>query len=205
MIGSGIGRVSMFDPTAMPSPLRELEWKYLMTSLSTPTTDKARPPLSGEPLTALREFLAFKLGAEEYGIDILRVQEIRSYEEPTRIANAPDFIKGVVNLRGVIVPIVDLRLKFSLDSAAYNSFTVVIVLDIGTRVVGMVVDAVSDVITLTPEQLRPVPEFSSAIDCDHLLAIGVIDKRMLILVDIEKLMTSPEMGLVEQTLQRAVQ
>lgn len=151
--------------------------------------------------TALREFLAFKLGAEEYGIDILRVQEIRSYEEPTRFANAPAFIKGVVNLRGVIVPIVDMRLKFNLEQASYDSFTVVIVLTIGRRVIGMVVDAVSDVITLTPEQLRPVPEFNSAIQSDHLLAIGAIEDRMLILVDIEKLMSGAEMGLVEQTLQ----
>ena len=151
--------------------------------------------------TALREFLAFKLGAEEYGIDILRVQEIRSYEEPTRIANAPAFIKGVVNLRGVIVPIVDMRLKFNLEQASYDSFTVVIGLTIGRRVIGMVVDAVSDVITLTPEQLRPVPEFNSSIASDHLLAIGAVGDRMLILVDIEKLMSGAEMGLVENTLQ----
>ena len=151
--------------------------------------------------TSLREFLAFKLGSEEYGIDILRVQEIRSYEQPTRIANAPAFIKGVVNLRGVIVPIVDMRLKFNLDSASYDSFTVVIVLNIASRVVGMVVDAVSDVITLTPEQMRDVPEFHSSIDAEHLLAIGSVDERMLILVDIDKLMTSPDMGLVEPTLQ----
>jgi purine-binding chemotaxis protein CheW len=151
--------------------------------------------------TSLREFLAFKLGAEEYGIDILRVQEIRSYEEPTRIANAPAFIKGVVNLRGVIVPIVDMRLKFNLEQVNYDNFTVVIVLNIGNRVVGMVVDAVSDVITLTPEQLRPVPEFNSTIASDHLLAIGAVGQRMLILVDIEKLMSSSEMGLIEQTLQ----
>ncbi|MBA3591659.1 chemotaxis protein CheW [Methylibium sp.] len=159
------------------------------------------PPITAAILTSLREFLAFKLSAEEYGIDILRVQEIRSYEEPTRIANAPDFIKGVINLRGVIVPIVDMRLKFNLEQASYDSFTVVIVLNIGSRVVGMVVDAVSDVITLSPEQLRPVPEFSSAIASDHLLAIGAIDQRMLILVDIEKLMTGAEMGLIEHTLQ----
>ena len=153
---------------------------------------------AGAPeVTSLREFLAFKLGDEEYGIDILRVQEIRSYEQPTRIANAPSFIKGVVNLRGVIVPIVDMRLKFNLDSASYDSFTVVIVLNIANRVVGMVVDAVSDVITLTPDQLRPVPEFNSAIASDHLLAVGSIDERMLILIDIEKLMTSAEMGLVD--------
>ncbi|MCY7307877.1 MAG: chemotaxis protein CheW [Rhodoferax sp.] len=151
-------------------------------------------------LTALREFLAFKLGAEEYGIDILRVQEIRSYEEPTRIANSPAFIKGVVNLRGVIVPIVDMRLRFNLPQANYDSFTVVIVLNIGNRVVGMVVDAVSDVITLTPEQLRPVPEFNSTVASDHLLAIGAVEARMLILVDIEKLMSSTDMGLVEQAL-----
>ena len=158
-------------------------------------------PAPASAITALREFLAFKLGPEEYGIDILRVQEIRSYEEPTRIAHAPAFVKGVVNLRGVIVPVVDLRLKFNLEEVGYDSFTVVIVLNIGNRVIGMVVDAVSDVITLTPEQLRPVPEFNSAIASDHLLAIGAIEQRMLILVDIEKLMTSAEMDLVEQTLQ----
>lgn len=151
--------------------------------------------------TSLREFLAFKLGTEEYGIDILRVQEIRSYEEPTRIANAPAFVKGVVNLRGVIVPIVDMRLKFNLEQINYDSFTVVIVLNIGSRVVGMVVDAVSDVITLNAEQLRPVPEFNSTIANDHLIAIGAVENRMLILVDIEKLMSSAEMGLVEPTLQ----
>ena len=167
----------------------------------TPLGSAARAPLARAALTPLREFLAFKLGAEEYGIDILRVQEIRSYEEPTRIASAPDFIKGVVNLRGVIVPIVDMRLKFKLERADYDSFTVVIVLNIGHRIVGMVVDAVSDVITLTPEQLRPVPEFASAIESSHLLAVGAIDQRMLILVDIEKLMTGAEMGLVAQTLQ----
>lgn len=147
--------------------------------------------------TTLREFLAFKLGAEEYGIDILRVQEIRSYEEPTLIANAPAFIKGVVNLRGVIVPIVDMRLKFNLEQANYDAFTVVIVLNIGAQVVGMVVDAVSDVITLTPGQLRPVPAFGATVDTDHLLAIGAVDQRMLILIDIEKLMGSAEMGLLD--------
>ena len=130
----------------------------LQTAIQPGAETASRAAVSGAAPTALREFLAFKLGAEEYGIDILRVQEIRSYEEPTHIANAPAFVKGVVNLRGVIVPIVDMRLKFNLDTVNYDSFTVVIVLNIGSRVVGMVVDAVSDVITLTPEQLRPVPE-----------------------------------------------
>ena len=147
-------------------------------------------------ITHIREFLAFKLGHEEYGIDILRVQEIRSYEEPTRMANAPAYIKGVVNLRGVIVPIVDMRMKFNLDEVKYDGFTVVIVLNIGSQVIGMVVDGVSDVITLAPEQLRPVPELSSSIASDHLLAIGSLEDRMLILLDIEKLMSSADMGLV---------
>ena len=165
-----------------------------MNALSSPSQTA-----SAAVSTNLREFLAFKLGAEEYGIDILRVQEIRSYEKPTRIAKAPDFIKGVINLRGVIVPIVDLRLKFHLDDASYTEFTVVIVLNIGSRVVGIVVDAVSDVITLLSDQLRPVPDFSSTIASEHVLAIGAIEERMLILIDIDKLMTSEEMGLIAQS------
>ena len=146
------------------------------------------------------EILSFRLGKEEYGISILAVQEIRGYEAATRIANAPAFLKGVINLRGRIVPIVDMRIRFGLP-AQYDAFTVVIVLNIGSRVMGMVVDAVSDVITLTPDKLRPVPEFNSAIQSDHILAIGAVEDRMLILVDIEKLMTSAEMGLVEEILQ----
>ena len=159
-----------------------------------------RPSATGS-VSAISEFLAFKLGQEEYGIDILRVQEIRSYEQPTRMANAPTFIKGVINLRGVIVPIVDMRIKFGLEQANYDNFTVVIVLNIGRQVVGVVVDAVSDVISLSPEQLRPVPEFSAAIENDHVLAIGSVENRMLILLDIEKLMTSADMGLVAQSVQ----
>ncbi len=148
-----------------------------------------------------REFLSFKLGSEEYGIDILKVQEIRGYEKPTRMANVPEFIKGVVNLRGIIVPIIDLRIKFNLSPVEYNDFTVVIILNVAGRVIGIVVDGVSDVITLMPDQVRAVPEFNSAIGNEHVLAIGAIDARMLILLDIEKLMTSAEMGLIEQTLQ----
>ena len=106
----------------------------------------------------------------------------------------------MVNLRGVIVPIVDMRLKLKLE-AAYDPFTVVIVLNIGRRVMGMVVDAVSDVVTLLPQQLRPAPAFGAGLAGEHLLAIGAIDERMLILVDIEKLMSGAEIGLVEPTLQ----
>lgn len=148
-------------------------------------------------LANMSEFLAFKLGAEEYCIDILRVQEIRSYEGPTRLINAPDFVKGVVNLRGTIVPIVDMRLKFHLPLVTYDGLTVVIVLNVGTHVVGMVVDGVSDVVSLTPGELLPAPGFTGKIDSDHVLAIGSVQNRMLIVLDIEQLMTSSDIGLTQ--------
>src|SRR5471030_1021078 len=143
------------------------------------------------------EYLAFTLGQEEYGIDIQKVSEIRSYETPTRIANAPAFVKGVVNLRGLIVPIVDMRIKFNLGTPSYDHLTVVIILNIGTRVVGMVVDRVSDVTTLLPEQIKPAPEIGSALNTDHIVGLGTLEDRMLILVDIDKLMSSAEMGLID--------
>lgn len=157
------------------------------------------PIANHNAVTHLREFLAFKLGQEEYGINILKVQEIRSYEEPTQIANSPHYIKGVVNLRGVIVPIVDMRMKFNLPEARYDEFTVVIVLNIDEHVIGMVVDAVSDVINLGPQEMRPVPAMNIAIHAEHLLAIGSVADRMLILLDIEKLMRSSDMGLMHIT------
>ncbi|HEU4852795.1 MAG TPA: chemotaxis protein CheW [Telluria sp.] len=146
----------------------------------------------------VREFLAFTLGAEEYGIDILKVQEIRGYESVTRIASAPEFIKGVINLRGIIIPVVDMRIKFNLGTPVYDQFTVVIILNVGGRVVGMVVDSVSDVTTLTREQIRPAPEMGSSFDAQVLMGLGTIDERMLILIDIDRLMSSPEMGLLEK-------
>ena len=141
------------------------------------------------------EFLTFRLGNEEYGIDILRVQEIRSYEEPTRIANSPSFIKGVVNLRGVIVPIVDLRIKLGCESAQYTGFTVVIVLNIKGRLVGAVVDSVSDVLELPRDAIKPAPDIGATVDSACITGIGTLGERMLILVDIESLMGSDEMGL----------
>lgn len=151
-----------------------------------------------EAAQAAGEFLTFRLGEEEYGIEILKVQEIRGYDAVTTIANAPSFIKGVINLRGVIVPIVDLRIKFGVGQADYNQFTVVIVLNVGSRVVGIVVDSVSDVMTLTSEQIKPAPEFSSSFDTRYLTGIGAMDDRMLILVDIERLMLSSDMALVDE-------
>jgi purine-binding chemotaxis protein CheW len=151
--------------------------------------------------TTPREYLSFKLGAEEYGIDILKVQEIRGYEPPTRIANAPSFIKGVSNLRGVIVPIVDMRVKFNLADVQYNDFTVVIILNIAQRTVGIVVDSVSDVLEMQPEQIKPAPEFNGAVDSSYITGLGTIksdgQERMLILMDIEAMMSGADMGLVD--------
>jgi purine-binding chemotaxis protein CheW len=148
--------------------------------------------------TGGEEYLAFTLGREEYGIDILKVQEIRGYETVTRIANAPDFIKGVINLRGIIVPIVDLRIKFQLDRVEYNQYTVVIIMNLKDRVVGIVVDGVSDVLTLQSQQIKPAPEFSGALDTEYIRGLGSIDERMLILVDIERLLMSADMALCDE-------
>ena len=150
-----------------------------------------------------RELLTFTLGEESYGLDILKVQEIRGYEAPTRIANTPDFIKGVINLRGHIVPIIDLRVKLSLGEANFDASTVVIILNVLGRVVGVVVDAVSDVIALASEAIKPAPEFGSVLDTEYILGLATVEGRLLILIDIEKLMGSREMALVADAAQGA--
>ncbi len=150
--------------------------------------------------TAGGEFLTFTLGHEEYGMDILKVQEIRGYDAVTAIANTPAFIKGVINLRGIIVPIVDLRIKFNLGKVDYDQFTVVIILNLSTRVVGVVVDSVSDVLTLTPDQIKAAPSLSTSLDTRYIMGLGTIDQRMLILVDIEKLMSSRDMELMDEVI-----
>jgi purine-binding chemotaxis protein CheW len=150
-------------------------------------------------MTDLREFLTFQVGNEEYGVDILRVQEIRSYEKPTTIANATGELLGVMNLRGVIVPILDLRLKLGQIAVHYDHLKVVIVLHIGQRTVGVVVDGVSDVLTLEREQLRPVPALRGNVNPEHLLAIGSVGKRMLILLDIEQFLSNAVTGEAQAT------
>ena len=155
---------------------------------------------AGEEGGYAQEYLTYTLGPEEYAIDILKVQEIRGYEAPTTIANAPPFLKGVINLRGTIVPIVDLRIKFGVGNADYTPFTVVIILNLGTRVVGMVVDSVSDVTMLRQDNIRPAPEFSASVDTRYIKGLCTLDERMLIVVDIERLMLSSEMALVDETL-----
>lgn len=147
------------------------------------------------------EYLTFTLGNEEYGIDILKVQEIRGYDTVTHIANAPEFIKGVINLRGVIVPIVDMRIKFKVGDPTYNDFTVVIIINVLGRIIGMVVDGVSDVVALSPEQIKAAPEMGAAMDTDYITGLGTLNDQMLILVDIEKLMSSEEMQVMDHSSQ----
>jgi len=150
----------------------------------------------------LREFLTFRLGEEEYGIEILKVQEIRGYDAVTSIANTPDFIKGIVNLRGTIVPIIDMRIKLGLKKVEYNQFTVVIILNVATHVIGLVVDAVSDVTLLGAEQIRPAPDLGMTLNTAYITGLGTIDHRMIILVDIEKFMSSDDMALIERAVEQ---
>jgi purine-binding chemotaxis protein CheW len=165
------------------------------------SADSFRNTATRKPLAQIekaREYLTFRLGGEEYGIDILRVQEIRSYEAPTRLANAPSFVKGVINLRGVIVPIIDLRLKLACDSVDYNEFTVIIVLIVKGAEIGAVVDSVSDVVGLTASSIKPAPQFQGSLDSNYVTGIAKLDDRMLVIIDIEGLMSSDELGLLLQ-------
>jgi purine-binding chemotaxis protein CheW len=146
-----------------------------------------------------REYLSFRLGTEDYGIDILRVQEIRGYEAPTRMAGAPEFVRGVLNLRGVIVPIVDLRMRFGIEPRL-DALTVSVILNVNGRTVGVVVDSVSDVMELAPAQIKPAPAFGGTLDTDHIIGIASVKngdtERMIILLDITQLMSQPELGLM---------
>ncbi len=140
--------------------------------------------------TAAGQYLSFTLGSENYGIDILKVQEIRSYEAPTRMPGSQGDLLGVVNLRGVIVPIHDLRLRFHCASAEFTPSTVVIVVDLGARVIGVVVDAVRDVVALDEGAVRPAPGLGDAAEAGYIRGLAQVADRMLILLDIEALLSS---------------
>ena len=146
-----------------------------------------------------QQFLTFKLAGEEYGVGILTVQEIRGWSSVTKVPHTPSWLLGVINLRGVVVPIIDLRVKFHA-SAEYNDTTVVIILTVATRVVGVVVDGVSDVITLGAAQIKPAPSLGSGSDTSHIIGFGTLDERMRILMDVEKLMAGADMGLVDKAI-----
>ena len=141
------------------------------------------------------QYLTFKLADEEYGVDIMKVQEIRSWETLTSIPNTPDFIVGVTNLRGIVVPIIDLRIRFDLDKVEYGGSTVVIVVKVnhkgGERIMGIVVDAVSEVYQITEEMIRETPELGGAISLEFIKGLATIDDKMIIMLDID-LLVSPE-------------
>jgi purine-binding chemotaxis protein CheW len=147
-----------------------------------------------------QQFLTFRLAGEEYGVGILTVQEIRAFRQVTKVPHTPAWLLGVINLRGVVVPIIDLRLKFNFASAEYNETTVVIILTVATRVVGVVVDAVSDVITLGSQQIKPAPSLGTGSNTGHIIGFGTLDERMRILMDVEKLMAGADMGLVDKAI-----
>ena len=146
------------------------------------------------------QYLTFILAGEEYGIDILRVQEIKGWDSVTKIPNAPPYIKGVMNLRGTIVPIIDLRQRFNLETLEYGLMTVVIVLKVQdhnrNRTMGIVVDAVSDVYDLSTEHMKPPPDFGDVISVEFLKGLATVDNKMVIILDIDHLLTNNEMSLL---------
>jgi len=158
-----------------------------------------------EAETDRSQYLTFMLAGEEYGVDILRVQEIKGWDSATEIPNTPSFVKGVINLRGAIVPIIDLRERFNLECRGYGPTTVVIVLKViggsGDRVIGVVVDAVSDVYNVKNDSVRPAPGISGVIDTDFVRGLATIDEKMVIVLDIDHLITD---GVLENVQTRSI-
>jgi len=155
---------------------------------------------SGKSSLASAEYIIFSLDTETYGLDVLKVQEIRQYGAVTKIANTPEFIKGVINLRGLIVPIVDMRIKFNLGQARYDESTIVIVLNISNRIIGMVVDGVTDVLEIETSELKALPDIVANIDTQYITGLATYEEQMIVLVDIERLMNSHEMALIDSAL-----
>lgn len=160
--------------------------------MSLDVSQNSTDPRADGVAPAAEQFLTFMLHGEEYGVDILRVQEIKGWESATEIPNTPDYIRGVINLRGTIVPIVDLRRRFAMAAAEYTATTVVIVLKVRAaasheRTMGFVVDAVSDVYNVTPDQLKPAPDFGADVRVDYVKALATVDDKMVILLDIDRL------------------
>jgi purine-binding chemotaxis protein CheW len=149
-----------------------------------------------------QQFLTFMLAGEEYGIDILRVQEIKGWDTVTPIPNSPQYIRGVINLRGTIVPIIDMRRRFNLEAVEYGPLTVVIVLKVMTpnsdnsRVMGIIVDAVSDVYNVDEEDIKAAPDFGSAVDVAFVQGLATMQDNMVIILDIDNLLNSKELALV---------
>jgi purine-binding chemotaxis protein CheW len=143
-----------------------------------------------------QQYLIFNLADEYYGVDILKVQEIKGYTTVTRITNTPDFLKGVINLRGTIVPIVDLRMKFGMGVTEPTAFTVVVVVNVRNRVMGFLVDAVSDVLDMNTKNIQPPPDMGSSVDITFIAGIGNAQDRLVTLLDIDRVLTEEEVTVV---------
>lgn len=135
------------------------------------------------------QYLTFALGEEQYGVQILRVQEIKGYTGVTRIPNTPDYVKGVLNLRGTIVPIVDLRMKFGMEQQEYDKKTVIIVVEVKGRIMGIIVDAVSDVMNIAAKDIQPAPEFGGAVDVGFINGIGSYGEKLVAFLDIDRVLS----------------
>ena len=149
---------------------------------------------SGYATGELNQYLTFALGSEEYGIEILKVQEIKGYSSITHIPNAPPHVKGVMNLRGSVVPVIDLRAKFSMDAVEYSKFTVIIVVMVGHKVAGLVVDAVSDVLNIAVSDVRPAPDFGARCDTRFISGVVTMGEKLAVLLDMNKLLTEEEVA-----------
>ena len=142
------------------------------------------------------QYLTFRLGDEEYGVEILRVQEIKGYSTVTPIPNMPAYLKGVMNLRGTIVPVVDLRLKFSMTRADYTQFTVIIVVTVGTKVMGLIVDAVSDVLNIPKGDVQATPDFGGQVDARYINGMAKTGDKLVVLLDIDRVMGGVDVSAV---------
>lgn len=140
----------------------------------------------------LRQLVTFTLGQEEYGVDIMRVQEIIRYQEVTRVPQMPDFIEGVINLRGNVIPVIDLRKRFTLGNAEHTGQTRIVVVNVASRVMGVVVDGVSEVMRLAEEQIEPPPPVVAGIGHEYLQGVGKVQGRLLILLDLDKILSAQE-------------
>jgi purine-binding chemotaxis protein CheW len=159
-------------------------------------TALASPPtrLADSQTGVGNQYLTFCLGDEEYGLEILRVQEIKGYSKITPLPNTPPEVKGVMNLRGAVVPIIDLRTKLGLPVTEYDRFTVIIIANVGNRIVGVVVDAVSDVLDVTTDDIVPTPEFGGGTDTSYLSGMARIGERLVTLLNLDHLVGTKELA-----------
>lgn len=163
-------------------------------------SDQSKTDQTAEGAADSDQFLTFTLQGEEYGIEILRVQEIKGVTKIRPIPNAPPYIKGAINLRGTVVPIIDLRSRFGLSEAEYNQFTVIIVVSVGTKVVGLVVDAVSDVLNITKEQIDDTLNLAGEVEASYFRGMGKVGEKLVMLLDVDHLVTGDKIAAVEHAV-----